>query len=433
MTLNSKLIPILSQAVGEQAPRLEAIYRHFHAHPELSGAEIETAARVAAELEQLGLAVFTGIGGHGLAAILDNGPGPSIMLRADMDALPITENTGLAFASRVRTLDGQGREVGVMHACGHDLHTTCLIGAATVLSALKEHFKGRVIFLAQPAEESIGGARLMMEDDVYAKTGRPDMALALHVDAELPAGAVGLGPGVRSSACHSLDVTIRGRGGHGASPHQAKDPVVLAAQFILGLQTIVSREIDPTEMALITVGAIHGGTKRNIIPEEVELNITLRAYAETIRLQLADAVARLAGGLAQAAGLPPELQPIVRVAEPPYPPVINDKALTARLQSIFETLLGREQVIATKPLTGSEDFGQLGLTDPPIPMVFYQLGVTSPRRLKMAAEGGPPVSLEHDPGFYPDLEVSLPTGVATLAAAVLELAQPGGPRPAGPR
>jgi hippurate hydrolase len=379
---------------------------------------------VAAEFKALGLEVITGIGGHGLVGILDRGPGPCVMLRADMDALPVMEKTGLSFASRVRALDPQGQEVGVMHACGHDLHTTCLIGAAAVLSDLKDFLQGRVIFLAQPAEEAIGGARLMMAAGLYHQTGRPDLALALHVDSELPAGTVGLGPGVRSSASHSLDVTIRGRGGHGASPHLAKDPVVLAAQFILALQTIVTREIDPSQMALITVGAIHGGTKRNIIPAEVHLNLTLRAYSDSVRRQLAVAVARMAEGLARAAGLPPELYPLIQEPEAGYPPVINDPALTERLQSLFADLLGADRVLLPPPSTGSEDFGELGHTDPPMPMAYYQLGVTPAQRLAEAAAGGPPVPPEHDARFQPDFETSLPIGVSTLAGAALELAQP---------
>lgn len=423
MVLNDSLNELLKRAVQEQVAWLKALYRHFHAHPELSGEEIQTAGRVAAEMEGLGLEVITGIGGHGLAAILDNGPGPCVMVRADMDALPITEKTSLPFASKVRTIDDQGQEVGVMHACGHDLHTTCLIGAASVLCQLKPQFQGKVIFLAQPAEEAIGGARLMMADGVYEQTGRPDMGLALHVESKLPTGSVGIGAGIRSSASHSLDVTIRGRGGHGASPHHAKDPVVLAAQFILALQTLVSREIDPAEMALITVGAIHGGSKRNVIPAEVRLSLTIRAYSDKIRRELAAAVARTAEGLARAAGLPPDLWPLIENPEYPYPPVINDPDLNSRLESNFRVLLGPDKVVTTKPSTGSEDFGQLGLTDPPIPMVFYELGVTSAERLAEAAAEGPPVPSEHDAGFYPELDTSLPTGVTTLTAAVLELIQ----------
>lgn len=421
MCIDAQLKGELDRAVATRIAALTRLYRHFHAHPELSGAEVQTATRVAHEMRALGLEVLTGIGGHGVVSVLENGPGPCILLRGDMDALPVTERTGLPYASTVRATDAQGREVGVMHACGHDLHTTCLIGAAQVLTRLRERFRGRVIFVAQPAEEAIGGARPMMADDFYGRTGRPDYGLALHVKAELPVGSVGLAPGIRTSASHALDITIQGRGGHGAAPHQAVDPVVLSAQFILALQTIISREKDPAEMGLITVGAIHGGTKRNVIPNAVELNLTIRAYKEEIRLQIAAAVRRVAEGLARTAGLPPELWPVIQEAEHPYPPVINDPGLTARIRPVFADLLGPEQVVETRSSTGSEDFGYFGRTDPPIPMVFYQLGVTPPERLAEAAAGGPPVPPVHDAGFYPDVAGSLPIGVTTLTTAVLAL------------
>jgi len=422
MTLDSRTRRIFETAVAERLNRLSDLYRDIHANPELSGQEVRTADLVAREMTALGLVVHAGLGGHGVAAILDNGPGPAVLLRADMDALPIIEKTGLHFASKVRARDAQGREVGVMHACGHDLHTTCLIGAASILTAMKDRFRGKVIFVAQPAEEAIGGAKLMLDGGLYDLTGRPDFCLALHVKADLASGIVGLGPGVRSTASHALDVTIQGRGGHGASPHQATDPIVLSAQFILAVQTIVSREIDPAQMGVVTVGAVHGGTKRNIIPETVELNLTLRAYNREIGRQMVAAVKRIACGLAQAAGLPPERWPIVREGEISYPPVINDPDLTARMTRAFADILGPDRVTVTEPDTGSEDFSRFGQIDPPIPSVMFHLGVTPAPRLKLAEQGKDHICPEHDPGFYPDLEQALPTGLKTLVAAVLELA-----------
>lgn len=341
MPLEPLLKQRLMDLVGAELEALNVLYRHLHAHPELSGREVQTAAYLAERMRCLGLVVHTGLGGHGLAGVMENGPGPTVLLRADMDALPLKECTGLPFASTAEA-DLHEQSAGVMHACGHDVHMTCLVGAATVLRSLQPWFGGRVIFVAQPDEEVQGGARLMMAEGLYGKTGRPDWCIALHVKPDLAAGFVGLAPGVRSSAAQALDIAIRGRGGHGAAPHQATDPVVLAAQFVLALQSIVSREIDPAKMGLITVGAIHGGTKRNIIPDRVDLNMTVRAYEEEVRDRIVSAVVRTAKGLAQSRRGETRLVPL------------------------------------------------------------------------------------HDPGFYPDMEKCLPTGVATLAGAVLALLSPPG-------
>lgn len=424
MTLDAVLKKQLADEVASQLDGLQGLYRYLHANPELSGQEQRTAERLAEAMRRLGLMVHTGLGGHGVAGVLDNGPGPVVLLRADMDALPLVENTGLPFASTATARDEYGRRVGVMHACGHDVHMTCLIGAAAVLTRLKGQVGGKVIFVAQPDEEVHGGARLMVEAGLYEKTGRPDFCVALHVRSELAAGCVGLAAGVRSTAAHALDITIRGRGGHGAAPHQTVDPIVLAAQFVLALQTIVSRQVDPSKMGLITVGAIHGGAKRNIIPETVELNLTLRAYEDEVIAQLRTAIERTANGLAQAAGLAPDRWPVIRTAETPYPRVYNDPALTERLRVVFADLLGGERVLTTPAGTGSEDFGYFGLTDPPIPTVMFHLGATDPDRLARSRHGDPRIAPEHDPGFQPHPETCLPTGVTTMAAAALGLLAP---------
>lgn len=424
MTLHSELKQRLETAVADRLDRLTALYRHFHAHPELSEREEGTAARVAAELDRFGVQTLTGIGGYGVAGILENGPGPALLIRADMDALPVTEATELGFASKVRVIGPGGREVGVMHACGHDLHMTCMIGAAAALTELKDLWSGKIIFVAQPAEETVGGARLMMEGGLYEKTGRPDFGIALHVEPDLPSGVVGLGAGVRSAGSHPLDVTIRGRGGHGAMPHKARDPVVLASRFVLALQTIVSRELNPADMGIITVGSIHGGSKRNIIPDRVDLDLTIRFYKPEVGKHIIKAVKRTAEGLAGAAGLPPDLNPIVKTPEPPFPPVVNDPGLTRRLTRAFADLLGADNVTETPPSTGSEDFGFFGLTEPAVPLVYYKLGVTDQKRLDAARNGEGAVSMLHETGFYPDLERGLPTGVTTLAWAGLSLLSP---------
>ncbi len=421
MSLSNTLKQRLEAAVTARLDELTDLYRHFHAHPELSEREERTAARVAEELGKLGIQTLTGIGGHGVAGVLENGPGPALLIRADMDGLPLTEATGLPFASKVRDIGPGGREVGVMHACGHDLHMTCMIGAAAALSELKDAWSGRILFVAQPAEETVGGARLMMEDGLYVRTGRPGFGIALHVAPDLPAGSVALGPGVRTAGSHPLDVTIRGRGGHGAMPHKTRDPVVIASRLVLALQTVVSRELDPADMGLITVGSIHGGSKRNIIPDRVDLDLTIRFFKPEVGEQIVEAVKRTAGGLAQAAGLPTDLHPIVKTAEPPFPPVINDPDLTRRLNQVFTDLLGAEKVTETPPSTGSEDFGFFGLSEPAVPLVYFKLGVTGQERLDAAGNGEGEVSMLHEAGFYPDLREGLPTGVKTLAGAGLEL------------
>ena len=301
---------------------------------------------------------------------------------------------------------------------------TCLIGAGLVLTRLRPYYSGKVIFVAQPAEEAIGGAALMMKDGLYEKTGKPDFGLAMHVRSELEEGCVGLGAGIRSSASNALDIIVRGRGGHGASPHNTVDPVVLSAQLILALQTIVSRQIDPKEMGIITVGAVHAGSKRNIIPDKAVLNLTIRSYSKEVGSKMVAAVKRTARGVAMAAGLPEEMWPQVVRVEAPYPPVINDPDLTTRMKAVFEDLLGKNRVRNTPVSSGSEDFGELGLTDPPIPMMMYHLGVTSKKRLDLAEKGEIHIPAEHDSGFFPDLGKSLPVGVATFAGAVLDLLKP---------
>ncbi len=261
----------------------------------------------------------------------------------------------------------------------------------------------------------------MMEDGFYDRTGRPDFGIALHVEPDLPSGGVALGPGVRSAGSHPLDVTIRGRGGHGAMPHKTRDPVVLASRFVLALQTIVSRELDPADMGLITVGSIHGGSKRNIIPDRVDLDLTIRFFKPEVGEHIVEAIERTANGLARAAGLPPDLRPIVKTAEPPFPPVINDPGLTRRLTQVFTNLLDAENVTETPPSTGSEDFGFFGRTEPAVPLVYYKLGVTDRERLDAAKSGNGDVSMLHEAGFYPDLKKSLPVGMKTLSVAGLEL------------
>ena len=310
-----------------EIPALMELYCHLHAHPELSLSEKETAARIADEWRRLGFTVTTGVGGHGVVALLENGPGPTVMLRTDLDGLPVVERTLLPYASKVKTTDAAGREVGTMHACGHDVHMTSLVGAARCLAKLKDRWKGTLMLIGQPAEERLAGAKAMLDDGLFTRFAKPDVALALHCDAALAAGMVGCRAGHCLANSDSVDVTLHGRGGHGAYPHTTIDPVVEAAQFVMALQTIVSREVRPTDPAVITVGSIRAGNKHNIIADQCDLQLTVRSYSDEVRKQLLAAIERKARGIAQASGAP---EPKVVVVEG-TPAVCNDEPLTARV------------------------------------------------------------------------------------------------------
>ncbi len=295
---------LVRSRVAQEYPSLFELYKHLHSHPELSFQEVQSAARVADELRKAGCEVTTGVGKGGVVGVLRNGAGPTLLVRADMDALPVKEQTGLPYASTVTAKDAQGKVVPVMHACGHDIHMTWLVGAARVLGQIKNQWQGTLVFIGQPAEEAVGGALSMLKDGLYQRFPRPDFCFALHDDAELAAGSVGYAPGYSGANVDSVDITVHGVGGHGAYPHKTKDPVVLAAEIILALQTIVSREVQPGEPVVVTVGSIHGGTRRNIIPDEVRLELTVRSYKEEARQQTLAAIKRIVRGQALAAGIP---------------------------------------------------------------------------------------------------------------------------------
>jgi hippurate hydrolase len=411
----------LGRAVEKHLPPALALYRRIHARPELSGQEASTAAAAAESLARAGFEVAAGLGGHGVAGRLRNGAGRRLLIRGDMDALPVREETGLAYASTIVSPGPDGQAVPVMHACGHDLHTAAVLGAAAILAELREQWAGELIVVCQPAEETVGGAKLMIADGLYERFGRPDWGVALHVRPELPTGTVGLREGVWSSGCRSLDVTLRGRGGHGASPHKAVDPIVLAAQFVLAAQTVVSRQTHPAEMVLVTIGSIHGGSKRNIIPECVELKLTVRGYKEEVIAAAAAALRRHARGLALAAGLSESEMPLFHPAEPPFRPVVNDDQLTQALRDLFVDLLGADKVVRQEPSTGSEDFMDFSPAGAELPLCMFHLGCTAPERLARVENGQERLGLLHTPRFAPDAEPTLRTGLAALAAAALRL------------
>ncbi len=419
--LDQQIIQKLNTLVDQELSYLFDLYKYLHANPELSYHEVNTAKRIAKELRDLGFDVTEGVGGHGVVAIMKNGEGPTVMVRADLDALPVQEQTGLPYASKVRTKDEQGNEVYVMHACGHDMHMTSLIGTARVLSQLKDYWRGTLMMIGQPAEERGGGARAMLADGLFERFPRPNYALALHVSASLPAGTIGYREGYALANVDAVDITIRGAGGHGAYPHRTKDPVVLAAQTILALQTIVSREIAPIEPAVVTVGSIHGGTKHNIIPDEVHLQLTLRSYSDEVRNHTIEAIKRITRGLAMAAGVPEDRMPIVTVADEYTPATYNDPELTLRLAEVLKQSLGESNVIHTEPVMGGEDFGRYGRVEPRIPICIFWLGTVDPAKIEESKKTGKPLPSLHSSLYAPVPEPSIRTGVRAMATSVLEL------------
>jgi hippurate hydrolase len=422
----------VKQLTDRQLPQLLTLYKELHAAPELSAMEAQTSARLANELRAAGFEVTERIGryfvkqwqGYGVVGVLRNGPGPTLLIRADMDALPVEEKTGLPYASRVRAKNEAGQDVPVMHACGHDVHMTALVGAARNMVALKDHWRGTLLLVGQPAEETFAGALAMLNDGLYERFPQPDMAIALHTWSDLPAGIVGITPGNALATSTQVDVIVRGVGGHGSAPQYARDPVVLAANIVMQLQTIVAREISPFDQAVLTVGTIHGGLKRNIIPDEVKLELNLRAYSESVRQQMIQSVARIARAAALGAGMPEDRLPIVTVLEHEFAPVVrNDPALTERMTATFQRVLGMDNVHAQPPVMGSEDFGQFGL-DGRIPVKMFRIGAVNPARYAEARRTGAPLPSSHSPLFAPDPEPTIRTGVVALTAAALDLLQP---------
>jgi len=402
---------------------LESLYLHFHRNPELSFKENETATRMANELQGLGFVVTRNFGGTGVVAILENGQGPTLLVRADMDALPVKEQTGLDYASKVMAQSIDGINKPVMHACGHDVHMTVLIGTARRLAAARNSWRGTLIMIAQPAEERGAGAKAMLEDGLFTKFPRPDYNLALHVSAGIPAGRVGYLAGPALANVDSVDITVYGIGGHGAYPHWTKDPIVLAAQIINSLQTVVSRELSPLEPAVVTVGSIHGGHKHNVIPDEVKMQLTLRSYTLEVREKMIGAIQRIVKNLAVAAGLAADKMPTVEVKDEFTPVAYNNPPLTQRLAEIFKRTLGAENVIETTPVMGGEDFGRYGQVEPKIPSMIFWLGAVDRKKYAASQDGGAQLPSLHSPFFAPEYGPTLKTGVAAMSAAAVELLQ----------
>src|SRR4051794_1940867 len=415
----------LDQMIDREIPSLLTTYKQLHAAPELSMQEKNSSALVASRLKELGYDVTYPVGQYtepgttcyGVVAIMRNGSGPTLLVRSDMDALPVQEQTGLPYASTVRAKSQTGDDVPVMHACGHDIHMTSLLGTAKMLAQMKSQWHGTLMLIGQPAEEVVKGADGMLRDHLYERFPKPDYAIAFHDNASLPAGQVGYTPGYLMASADSINVTIRGLGGHGASPQSTKDPIVMAAQFINALQTIVSREDSPLDPAVVTVGAIHGGTKRNVIPDEVQLLMTVRTYKPEVRQRVLASIERIAKGVAMAAGVPENRMPTVEVLKgESVEATYNDPALTERLAKSLTASMGETSVRKIDPLMVSEDFGRFGLGGK-IPTTMLNVGAVDPARI---ASGERLPSL-HSSRFAPVPEPTLRGAVKAMTLAVMEL------------
>jgi hippurate hydrolase len=436
LVLAAAAMPIAAQSSAAQAdlaataerqlPSLTETYKHLHRNPELSGHEEQTAAFVAGELRKLGYTVTEHVGKYedgtqvlGVVAVMENGAGPRLLMRTELDALPVEEKTGLDYASHVKTINAQGQQVSVMHACGHDLHMTVLLGAARELAERKSEWHGTLMLIGQPAEETVGGAQAMLADHMYERFGRPDFVLSEHDTNDVAAGSIAIKGGPLLASATSINVTIRGIGGHGSAPQSGKDPIVLAAEFVLVAQTIVSRQIDPQQPAVLTVGTIRGGTKNNIIPDEVTLGLTLRTYSPAIRDQILADLRRTANGLAEAYGIPADRMPSVEITES-TPATFCDPALAERLRTAATEALGKDHVLEAHAVMGSEDVGLFSL-DGKIPAVMYWLGAADADKLKESLKSGVPLPSLHSALFAPVYEPAIKSGVTAMTAMALNL------------
>jgi amidohydrolase len=413
--------------VAKQLPELVTTYQGLHQRPELSHYEEKTSAWLAGQLRAAGYTVTEHIGkytdgssAYGVVALLKNGAGPALLIRTDMDALPVEEKTGLPYASTIRTKNATGQEVSVMHACGHDLHMTTMVGVARVMVAEKAKWHGTLMLVGQPAEELGEGATAMLSDGFYERFGRPNYAVALHDNAGLAAGKVGITSGSAMAGAMTVFVTIRGVGGHGAMPASTKDPIVMASQFVLAIQTVVSRQTLPTNPAVVTVGMINGGTQANIIPDEVKLGLSVRFLDEAVRKSILEDIQRTADGIALVAGVPADRKPLVEVASSRFGPVTyNNPALTSRVRNALVTAVGDENVVNLEPVMVSEDFGRFGLEGHKIPTAMFWLGAVDPAKI---ASGAPLPSL-HSSVFAPFAEPALRTGVTAMSDVAISLLQ----------
>jgi hippurate hydrolase len=408
----------LTKEVESVFPDAQALYLDLHQHPELSSHETRTAAELAGKLRSLGYEVTEHVGGTGIVAILKNGPGPTVMLRTELDALPVEEKTGLPYASKIRAKDDNGRDVPVMHACGHDLHMSSLFGAAAVMARSKDTWHGTLMLIGQPAEETITGAEKMVQDGLFTRFPKPDIGVALHDTNLLPTGHVGVTPEYSKANADSLKITIYGKGGHGATPEKTIDPVLIAARTVVTLQSIVAREIHPGDAAVITVGYIQAGTKNNIIPDEVQMGLTVRSYKPDVRKHLLEAIERVTRAEAMASGA--EKMPLVEKYESTAA-VYNDPVLTQHLSGVLENALGKGSVETEPPIMSSEDYSVF--VEQGVPSFYFTLGVANTQKFTQAKAAGVDLPSNHSPLFAPDATPGLHTGIAAEVAILRDLLQ----------
>ncbi|WP_309661014.1 amidohydrolase [Sphingomonas sp.] len=416
----------LRDAIRADMPQLMTLYRDLHANPELSMAEVRTPAKLAAEARKLGFTVTEHVGKTGVVAVMKNGPGPVLLLRADMDALPVVEQTGLPFASKVRAMARSGVETGVMHACGHDTHMTSWLGTARRLAAMKDQWSGTLVMILQPGEETGEGAKAMLDDGLYTRFPKPDYVLAFHDAAALPAGVIGVTSGYALANVDSVDISVKGVGGHGAYPQTTKDPIVLAARIVTTLQTLVSRENDPANPAVVTVGSFHAGTKHNIISDEAKLQLTVRSYTPAVRTLLLDGIRRIARGEAIAAGMPEDRMPVVTIRDAEFTPsTFNTEKLSARALALFTEHFGPERAIKTPAVMGGEDFSRFWLADKRVESLIFWVGGTP--RAKWDAAGGDASKLPslHSPLWAPDADAVISTATEALTLTALDILKKG--------
>ena len=422
--------PSIDKIAEGELPSLLAIYKDIHSHPELSAHEERTSALIAKELRAVGCEVTEHFGqydrpelkGYGVIGLMKNGDGPTVLVRTDMDALPVEEETGLPYASKLATKSDEGKDVHVMHACGHDAHMAAFVGVARALQRSKEQWHGTIMFVAQPAEETGNGARALLKAGLYSRFGKPNFALGFHDNAQMETGHIGVTEGYTYANVDSVNITVRGVGGHGAYPHKTKDPIVLSAEIINALQTIASRENNPIDPVVVTVGSIHGGTKHNIIPDEVKMQITVRTYKADVRDRVLTAIDRITKGCAAAAGIPPDHAPIVEVLQDQFTPATyNNPELTKRLVGVWKKTLGAENVEVSDPTMGGEDFSEYSLPDHSIPACDFHIGAVDPAKIVESKKSGTSLPSLHSSKFAPVPEPTIRIGIIGMTSAVLEL------------
>lgn len=418
--------PAAAQTLGgeveKQMPSLMAIYKDLHANPELSFMEVRSAGILAAEARKLGFKVTEKVGGTGVVAVMENGPGPVVMVRADMDGLPVTEQTGLPGASKIRVTTKEGVETGVMHACGHDTHMTAWIGVARLMAANRAKWSGTLVMIGQPAEERGAGARMMLADGLYTRFPKPQYALAFHDAAQFPAGKIGYTPGYALANVDSVDITVKGVGGHGAYPQTTKDPIVLASRIVGALQTLVSREISPLDSAVVTVGSFHAGAKHNIISDEAKLQLTVRSYSDEVRDHLLDGIARITKGEAIAAGMPDDKMPVVTVQKDEYTPAtFNTPEFTEEMAAYLKTSFGKDRVVHMPPVMGGEDFSRFWREDKSIKSLIVWVGGVPQAEYDAAKKEGRTLPSLHSPFWAPDAPAVISTATEALTAMTMKL------------